>query len=425
MPVTIPLGKGSRRIEIKDVELALFKEMLIHRVMRSRDVHAFYKTLSATPPHTRSITKRLTRLVDSGVLLRMDEPINDTKPNIRLYYYKLAKRGVAALVETGSIKADEAETIYRQILSLRIPKPHNLAVSSLVNNLQIKLMEKNIKSHHERGSTWVQQNQYELPFVPDWVFSNRRFNVFLEVDSGTESLSMIETKVQRYIDYAAASKENIMVVFSIMDTTVDYGLSADRSKRIVSLKESVPPYQHWPKNLSIYVISADRTPELIIRTFEDIEPLSDTERGYVLENWLEEWKTHCPNISMKPFALSRVYGDTGLKDLEVDLALKVEDRTELRTIGFLYGEEGSVKSYQQIRFNHKRIGRQQERGIPFDELIVIYLDYENLIHDVVGRTFLKAWFTFGDTWHHEEERGRYPLMLKPISIFRKEWVSFE
>ncbi|MFD6903521.1 replication-relaxation family protein, partial [Streptomyces diastaticus] len=313
MPITIPLGKGSRRLEIKDVELELFKEMLIHRVMRSRDVHAFYKTLSESPPHTRSITKRLTRLVDSGVLLRMDEPINDTKPNIRLYYYKLAKRGIAALTETGSIKADEAETIYRQILSLKIPKPHNLAVSSLVNNLQIKLMEKNIKNQHERGGTWVQQYQTELPFVPDWVFANRRCTVFLEVDSGTEQLSMIETKVQRYIDYAATSEDKIMVVFSIMDTSVDYELSADRSKRIVSLKESVPPYQHWPKNLSIYVISAERTPELIIRMFEDIEPLSDTERGYVLENWLDEWKTHCPNISTTLLERASVYSDTGVK----------------------------------------------------------------------------------------------------------------
>lgn len=81
MALIIPFGK-SNWIELKDWELLLLKELLTQRIMKSSDVHAFYQAMADPPPNPKSVSRRLTRLVEAGILIRKEK-------HIRGYYTSL------------------------------------------------------------------------------------------------------------------------------------------------------------------------------------------------------------------------------------------------------------------------------------------------------------------------------------------------
>ncbi|WP_282155756.1 replication-relaxation family protein [Cytobacillus gottheilii] len=425
MSIRIPLGKGRKRIELKEVEVLLLKEMLIHRIMRSKDIHDFYKATMDRPPHTSSITKRLTRLVNTGVLLRLEEALDHNRPSVKWYYYKLAKKGIFALVEAGWIDNHQAENLYRQSLSTKIPKPHNLALSSLVNTIRLKSRGQGLLYEHFRGGTWLEKQPNDLPFMPDWVFQQEDRQIFIEVDTGAESLSLIKEKVNRYMSYCQSRREEIVIVFSIMDSSVNHLVSSDRSKRIASLKENMPSCQHWPKHLSIYVLSAERTSDLVIRLLDGLEPLDEEYRGFVLEEWRSELDTF-DKYSSQSLDKAQVYGPDRITELEVDMTLTIVEKLQIRTIGLLYCEEGSVRSYQKIRYNHRRTRGTIVHGQKFDEVMIIYLNNDALQHDVFGIHLWKnAWLTHRHIWQEAQKEGGLPLMLKPISPYKREMIPFE
>lgn len=430
--LVIPLGSNGRRIVLQKEELLLLKELCIHRTMQSKDVHDFYQCASEKPRHSDSISRRLKRLVDVGILLRMKEDVSTTRAIISKYYYKIARRGLWALVQVGVLTEEEANQLHLQILSLRIPKVHNIAASSLANRVRVKGIQTGMTGfNHFRGvdDERLLNNLKTIDVereivIADWVFQEDERTIYLEVDSGSQQNRVIESKVARYIKFARTIEDEVVIVFSIMDESVNKAKSSDRSRRVASLKECMPACQHWPDNLSIYVITAKRTPDLILRLLEEYEPLSAEYRGYVIDEWLGDWKqTEKGRYHFKIQDQSDVYGANRVKELEADKIVRLDKQNEGKLVALLYAEEGSVKSYQRIRANHYRtveIGNGQK----LHDVIMVYRNLETMNHDVQGVFWDKAWFTHRHSFK-EDQSLKFPSMLKPVSHFRKESIKFE
>lgn len=423
--ITVPLGSNGKRIVLKHEELLFLHELTIHRTLQVRDVYDFFRNVFRIAPHTKSIAKRLGRLVSAGILMRMEERVNPT--NLKTYYYKIGKRGLEALHKSNLISRDDAERLYQQIFYLKIPKSHTMAASHLANQTKVLGLSEDLALEHNRGIDDPELKKKGNVLISDWVFKRRNRTVFLEVDSGRQTLEVISSKVERYIHFAETVNENVVLVFSVMDDTVSKSFTSDRSKRIASLKENMSPCQNWPKNFSIYVITAERTPELILRILKRSEPLSQEFRGYVIDEWIEQLKGRTKGkFEIQDLAKETAYGSDRVKELEADFTLQLNEATRTRYIALIYAEEGNVQTYQRIRYNHHRTKGTLIHGQRLDELIMVYKDKDFMSSEVHGVFWENSWYTFRDTWRLSEDQiGSYPEMLKPISQFRREWNRFE
>lgn len=424
--IVVPLG-NRKRIELQLVEIDLLKELCIHRIMQAKEIHYFYLNVSMVPKHHDSITRRLRKMVSAGILLRMQENVSHTGAKVIKTYYKLGRKGLNVLVQIGFLTMEKAEQLSSQILPLKIPKPHNRAASSIANQVRVNWIQDIfrvfLEFHHYRGSEdEVLKNRSDSGIViPDWVFTVERNKVFLEVDSGTQTLKVIDSKMKRYIKVAKELEEDVMVVFSVMDESVHPEQLADRSKRIASLKENMPPCQHWPDNLSVYVITAERTTDLIIRLLCKGETSDKEYREYAVDEWLEDWKDKVSNeYKITNLERKKVYPASYIETLEADRIIHLKGTGSNKIIALLYAEEGSVRTYQLIRANHHRTN--DVRGIKcLDELIVIYSESDFRNNDVFHMFWDKAWFTYLDSIKDEE----YPIMHKPVNYTRRKPMTFE
>ncbi len=423
---TIISFKGSKgRVDLKPEELVFFEELLIHRVMTANAVHDFFQ---ATSSHTRSpsaISNRLKRFLDTGLLIRLQEDISPSGYSIYRYYYKLAKRGLRVLEQVGKLTSEEVERLHLQINKLQIPKRHNIGTSTLANNILLEGMKIGFTNFtHSRGVDGKGFNQkergaiksYEL-VIPDWLFSNYNCTICMEVDTGFQQRRVIESKIARYMKYADSvkeSEEEVVLLFSIMDSSL--GLSAadveDRSKRVASLKSCVPPTEVWPSNLSIYVVSSERTVDIVLRLLMGEEPYPADIRSSVILDWyntLEEYK---------PIKMVEVENDGRLSEMIVSVMRK--GRRE--KVAILWGEEGSVRTYQQI----KTLFDYSQKYKNINAIIVLYQTRGQDEFDVFGKPWNNIWLTNREEWYEfDGEIEDLPKMYRVTSYYRRELSQFE
>ena len=428
-------------VVLKPEELDLLQELLHHRVMLSRTVHDFIQTRTKNGRHANGISNRLRRLVDAGVLNRLKENVSATRAPVYRYYYKLAKRGLLILVDEGKLTLEEAEKFYNQIKSRRIPKIHNLATSILVNDIYLKVLKEGIKGYsHSRGVDDTRLNGEEpIPadrkglVLPDWVFTLNKRTVCLEVDTGTETSRVVEAKVERYIKFAESiqgSGEDLAIVFSVVDPSLNlptYRFSIDRTKRISSLKASIPPIQSWPSNLSVYVITAEKTDELLLRLLKREEPYSKDLRQLVIFEWMERLKIYKDSdIHLKEFDNGYLNELEILKELEPDGVIELTRGRRKDRLALIWGEEGSIATYQLIRANQFKTRKGRESKSPLDGVLAIYPNKNQLDSDIYGEPWENVWLTDFATWQKIENReDPFPMFMKIVSNYRKEWMPYE
>lgn len=424
MSFLIPFGKRNW-IELRDWEVLLLKELLTQRIMKSSDVHAFYHAMAEPPVHSKSISRRLSRLVEAGVLLRIEKNI---RGYYRRIYYKLAKKGLTALVNEGIIQQSEMSKIYQWILQAQIPKPHNLALSTLVNKIRIETYNQGIDLlAHKRGGEWIEDERLQIQKVPDWVFESKEAIVLLELDTGSERLKEITDKVRGYIDYCSTTDKNVFVVFSYWDSSVDADKSSQKTGRVASLKSAIPPIYDLPSNLKVYTLGLDRTVYPVIRILKGNEPIPKTLRKAFLNEWVFNWEVAMgDNVRIEEISIDDMYNGQRIKPLEADMVVRLIEGKRNRYIGLLYGEEGSLLTYQQIRFNSRRTTDLINSEHKFDCFLVIYPDHESVEFDVCGDIIgNEVWYSSPDTWNYSVKSKRYPRMLKQLSKYKRKWVRFE
>lgn len=418
----LSLQNKKKRVVLKSEELMLLEELSHHRVLGAGEVHNILQVASNKPKNSRAITNRLRRLVNIGVLKRLVLPpsANNRFP---LYFYKVGSKGLQVLVQTGALTKERSEMINEYLKKAKVPNPHNIATSILANKVKLLGFKEGFEDYqHGRSSLYFEKNS---PIVPDWVFKRNTHLVCLEVDSGGESLSVIRDKYKKYIELAAKTKDKIKVVFSVMDGSVSQSLTdSERSKRTYSIKESAPPLQEWPANLSFYSLTAERTPALILRLIKDIEPIPAELRKIIVNDWVNLWKENIP-AGNELYLLNNdeIYADDNRQRLnDADAILRVQTRNYKRTVAVLHGEEGSVFTYQKLRLLHDRTALRPIKGEMFNKIVLLYEDEEAAEKDVYGVLLSNAEFAYRGLWKGDQSQVK---ILRQVSPYRKEWGKFE
>jgi len=427
---------GNRGIFLYDEDLFLMKQLLIHQSMRSPSIHDLLQSLSDTPRNSNGITNRLGRLCAAGIFVQMKEKVLVDGGNLHTYHYRLGSRGVDALVAMDLLNVEEGARIYQMNNRLSVPTRHTKAASSIANQVFLHCYPKFDLStfSHERGASHTlfsntRNEMHRNLIVPDWVFEDGNRFVCLELDTGTQRKDPISSKFKRYFKRSEQLLEEgkeLIVIFSVADDSVMVDFSDNRKRRIASLKEMIPPFTEWPKNLAFYVVTANRTPSLVERLLSYDEPFSPYERF----QYADDWKRKAIHVLRDAFDLVTLDKDklfSPRRRLEVDCDLMVSFQPKRggrgKSFAVIYGEEGSVITHQLIRANAKRVATLNEsENQPHSSILVCYDVEDSMIEDVYGQAVpCDMWQTDSASWVKAMNLEEPPSMKVVVSPLKKEW----
>lgn len=438
-----------RGIYIYEDDLQVIKQVFIHRVIRSVSIHEYYGFLSGWNRSRSAISNRIGKLRDAGILILMKQPIlNHT---FETFYYKLGKRGLEVLQQLGVLDAADFEREYLVTRQARLPGRHNTAISLIANKSVIACSSNpRIKSYdHCRGSNHPAFDGSKGDLVPDWVFYTDNRIICLECDTGHQRQHMIQKK---YMSYMAKAEEmnakgiTMIVVFTVIDESIDKFFSHNRERRLTALKESAPPAMKWPADVNgysdygihFYAVTGKRTPPLISRMLSEENPLTVLERSRYVIGWQETAAIVLSNY----YEMRVVEKESVLeprrsnKVMDCDLVFEWEVKTDISNLQpkthlvyVVYGEEGSVLTQQMIGANIKRLNSiNSMQHYSSASLLVCYSDPEQAQDDVLGISLGDSTYriTDVDSWESAlYEKKSAPKVLLVTSTFAKTWKEFD
>lgn len=439
----IKLKKNGRfsGIHITSYEMDLLRLIFELKVISSRNVHTFYQAHSLPSRSSNAITNRLAKLVDAGILQRLDDAHVlrfEYKPVA--YYYRVGNRGYELLYGEEFITEKEKE--YGKIYSSNFPIPteHNKAIGSLLTNMQIALTQSG-KSFDSLGTLSRRGDRhpefalsvYQLdfaPIIPDWTFETEEQIICLELDSGSQTTGIIQSKFYRYNKMAKRLNKPLIVFFSVgLDIFAEV---TNRERRVPSLKDVFPEQTEWSDSLDIYVVPSGRTIPLLKRLIERNARFSREEQKQLTMKWLRN------SFDAAPFGIYfEKNEDQQFQSLlfnnEFDLdnmGLIDKEHDENQYGGLLFMEEGSVRSYQRVRVNQHRISHWNENravGRGAVSLFLIYEEKSSIEPDILGIIPLcETWLFSIDAVRKASlaTRLEYPPATIMLSQYRREERKF-
>lgn len=438
-----------RGIYIYEDDLQLIKQVFIHRVIRSASIHEYYGFLSDWSRSRSAISNRIGKLRNAGILILMKQPI--LNHSFDTFYYKLGKRGLEVLQQLGVLSESDFEKEYAITRQVKLPGQHNTAISLIANKTVITCSANpRIQTYeHCRGSNHPDFDGSKGDLIPDWVFYTDNRIICLECDTGHQRQHIIQKKYKGYLEKAKemnAKGITMIVVFTVIDESIDKFFSQNRERRLAALKESAPPAMTWPKGvngntdygLHFYAVTGKRTPPLISRLLSQESPLTVNERSsyvmgwqetavIVLSNYYEMHLVDKENV-LEPRRSNKVMDCDLLFEWKVKTGNpQLQPRSHL--VFVVYGEEGSVLTQQMIGANLKRLNSVNSmRNYSSASLLVCYSDPEQAQDDVLGITLGGSSYriTDVDSWESAlYEKKPAPKVLLVTSTFAKTWKEFD
>lgn len=425
-------------MELSFEEILLLMQIQIHRIMSTSSIHELLQFMTGGR-HPNSITNRLTKMVDAGILVRVIERSPYSGNNFKRYFYKLGVRGIRVIATLFYYSEEKKNNLLRITRETIPPKLHAHATSVTVNRILIGISEPNTLEyiHHLRGAVhpFFVGEKLDLEvkgvIIPDWVFDTDKTIISIEIDTGTSRGNEIPSKIKRYIKRAHGTTQDnrkMIVVFSVLDDTLENTNYSNRYKRVSSLKEHIAHVAHVvnqiPSNLSFYVLQTTNTPTVMKGIYNDVEPVLPERRKAVIENWLIRF-TQLMNATVYKGDLDDILSPRRDKKDDGDALFYLDVEGHLKRTIVIYGEGGSVDTYHRIRENAYRLHAINQR-LPSHEqigLLVVYPTKRNMLEDVIGfRPPIPVWMTSIDLWevpNHELEEGVRFLQL--VSAFKKKW----
>lgn len=398
----IKLHKTSKYtgIELKPEELDLLKIVYDLKIINTKNVHNFYLARSKTHKSKQVISNRIHKLRKAGLFFRLDDShIASSEFRPTNFYLRISSRGLGILKDNMLISKREYDISMVTIYQIKIPQPHNEAVTNVVMDLLLHAYIQGDPLHpalvelsrgeYSKAVLDAGPKLSEGELIPDFVFETRDQLICLELDTGNQMLSVLQSKINRYIELALVLNKPLTLIFSVGLKTMSAVNTSTKQRRVNSIKELFPSLEALPKTLEVFVIETNRATDLIYRQIFKKYVFEERHRkGRVLE-WLVRSMEAAPSGTV--FAQSKNSAFDGMINKDVyDLDVPGEivfSNQEANLVGFVYMEEGSVKSFIRARKNIERV-EKANRLLTSDErplsVFLIYEQEDNAINDVIG-----------------------------------------
>jgi len=425
-----------KRVVLKPREVFILRQILIHEVVPSRVIHDLFRA-EFKGITTNVISNRIKRFVDTGILVKMEEPITMNHYIHHLAYYKLGNKGLQKLYELSDRNREELEKQRLRIEEKGILNNIELAGTLIVNDVFLKFyssedwMVYGKAENHSLLLKNIHNNKYSMKgnMRPTWFFETDIRIMYLVIVPERMRFQKIDGYfLNMYNDLAEDARKvgkELFLIFSCIDNSSS--LFATRNidsvnGNVIHLKANMPSFHDWDPNLHVYVLPASRTAARIFEIFSDYEDdrrMNQLNLGFYLRKL---------NVREFKFKEHPIQENNSFKIVfEENYVLKYAN--DLRFVGMIKGNEGSVYTFQRIRTLSKQIQYRNtlSTDVP-DSLWVVYPRKQNQREDIILSEWdVNTWLTDMMTWEYGGSYNyRFPKMDKLLhERITRETMYFE
>lgn len=358
-----------KHFHLKEADVFVFTVLYYKRALTTRQITQLYSAFEGRDCSEASIFTKLDRYSQYGAMLskRIDKKADSiTKRAL----FSLKEKTIEFLMAIGKISKKSSKRRYSRATSLHTMCSREVMIRALLATTKKTqtneiLYELDIRSFYQKKNIKIEDNQ--LALIPDEHISYQDKNIHIEMDMCKETNSTLVEKVEKYIEYAKKTNEDVTVVFVMYDKSMFLAEDAEppyiRMKNLLfSMRKHHELLMNIP-NLNVHICSlkdaADVISDIILGTddnqnFEQdiLFPLSQRAVGDV--NWrytfVEKIQTFKESIDG---GLRRTYR---------------RDKDSIQDFFFIYGNENDyrmIARLDDVVFSR----RDGDEGVP---LIVIY-----------------------------------------------------
>lgn len=416
----LPRERAFAAVQLTTHELTLLKRIIPHRTVTSGFIHKHYRIEGRG---TSAISHRLAKLVNGGILRRT--ALVRQPPGKGKYYYRIHTRGFEVLNQNGFLTDMETEFHIRNLHRFnKAPTNHNAALAELVQNIE-KEVERKGQSLEACGVASSRGDFHprfsSAPVIPDWCFETKETLFAIELDTSTQSGQVVADKALRYSVFAPHLQKELVVLFACVDLEKADG--GTRTRRIASLKASMPPHQEWASNAGFFIFNMEQATHQLTQWLT--KPKEAT--GDMIEQWFRGSRQCLGEETELRKSTHAVFGSLLQKD-PPDLACiaQIGRPKELpQFAGLLPVTEGSVKCFQQIQAAMEGMRKWNEilNGRVKLNLLLVYGEEKEMTEDVFGFAPVSALYAISlDLLRLKAGTGTYPLLLERKTAFTSEMM---
>lgn len=350
-------------------------------------------------------------------------------------HYRIGPEGVLVLQQLGLVRSDqksEVDTFFsRQLKNY----DHFFGVRDVVLQAIIHL-KKNNKEYYSLNPSNIPYFEKGMEgtsplIVPDWILSSKHGLLNIEVDRGTENLSMLGEKLKKYIKYVSQhSNEVHHVLFLVIDDgdkALKYinEMPKDRSGRVANIKDLViTSGAHLQPNLNLFVDIISNSGQIAYKVLTGEYPASAMRRSSEIGAAINlltcypAFNGDMERLDTNDFYLAEV--DSTLY-ADGHYLLKRED-SDNEVILIKLMDKGSIKSLDQIEYLN-RLQEEKRFKRKVDKIIAVYRYNDELENDVLGRVLPNIYFTSIEQLGLDI--GNPPPLYQTINLVRKEVVTLD
>jgi hypothetical protein len=409
----------------KEVELLLL--IYKHRLLTTKQIFRWMEMNGGMK--YRTLTQRLSKFVQYKLLVKHEYSLG--VKGIRFYYYRIGIKGMEVLADNGDVPLEELENSLLHRVSNIKNLDHYLATQEAVLKFSSTKRDGDTESLHPHKSPLLLDNTLdEKPTViPDWILRNDLASIYIELDSGTETMTEIKDKVERYQTFAAAQPDTRhFVTFISIDhsfrTKKYYG---DKTRRIGNMKKAILGSMNASiENLEIFVMPLRRAEVIIEKILNGTIPY-DTERRRIEAHVAKSLFTDLNRefaFELKEIEREEVYFGGTKEVLKIDRFYEVrnEGGNLIETIGLLCLHEGLMKSLDSLDYSYHLVKNQKTKR-RIDRLIAIYDHEEELKADILANQY--DGLLIGDTQTWNENPHVEPKFYKQVSPYKLEVTTYD
>jgi len=397
---------GFRRLELDNRSLQIISFLQNSQILKTKQLEAIFNDYFGYELSTRSIRRRLAKLVEYGLLVskKLDYGVGAPDYNI----YRLGDKGVELLYDYGLWpKGDNPQNINK--LFSKSNYDHFLATQEML--IRTLIGAKDLHNHADlkdgadyrylnsvrpSHEPFIDNRTNKLLIMPDWVVKDSENHILsIECDSGIEVQREISDKVVRYVDLANQREgESHSILFGIMDRSFPTRVSVhnNRQRRVANIKQLIlDTVGSLPENLNFSVISMNRTSFVSPRALM-LNPLTKENRQMRANVFYRSLKRNSEypyipsddNEGLTKSVSKKIYDVLGFEPDLVKREKEESSNKDLITLFFML-REGDVAGLQKLSYfsNDEERDKLRSQGIVIDRVFGVYYDHDELQNDVL------------------------------------------
>ncbi|PES45648.1 replication-relaxation family protein [Bacillus thuringiensis] len=363
-----------KHFHLKEADIFVFTVLYYKRALTTRQITQLYSAFEGRECSEASIFTKLDRYSQYGAMLtkRIDKKADSiTKRAL----FSLKEKTIEFLMEIGRISKKSSKRRYSRATSFHTMCSREVMIRTLLATTKKTqtngiLYELDIRSFYQKKNVKIEDNQ--LALIPDEHISYQDKNIHIEMDMCKETNSTLVEKVEKYIEYAKKTNEDVTVVFVMYDKSMFLAEDAEppyiRMKNLLfSMRKYHELLMNIP-NLNVHICSlkdaGDVISDIILGTDDNqnleqdiLFPLSQRTVGDVTWRYtfVEKIQTFKESIDG---GLRRTYR---------------RDKDSIQDFFFIFGNENDyrmIARLDDVVFSR----RDGDEGVP---LVVIYPKREN------------------------------------------------